>query len=53
MLHSTYKKLILQSKAYFTRNRMQTIYLSAIIFGVYNAPAAWYIYIATQIQILY
>ena len=32
---------------------MQTIYLSAIFFDVYDAPATWYIHIAAQIQILH
>ena len=53
MLYSTYKKLIFQSKTYLSRNRMQMIYLSAIILDLYGVPATWYIHIAAQIQILY
>ena len=53
MLCSTYKKLIFQTKAYLSRERMQTIYLSAIIFDVYDATATWYVHIAAQIHILY
>ena len=49
MLYSTYKKPIFQSKAYLSRNRIQTIYLSAIIFDIYDASTTWYIYIAAQI----
>ena len=52
-MYSAYKKLILQSKVYLSRNRMWTIYLSAIIFDIYDALATWYIHIAAQIQILY
>ena len=32
---------------------MQTIYLSAIVFDVYDVPATWYIHIAAHVQILY
>ena len=53
MLYSTYKKLIFQRKAYLSRNRMQMIYLSALIFDIYDATATWYVYTAAQIQILY
>ena len=49
MLYSTYKKLVFQSRAYLSRNRMQTIYLSAIIFDIYDASTTWYTYIAAQI----
>ena len=52
-IYSTYKKLIFQSKAYLSRNRMQMIYLSAIIFDIYDATATWYVHTTAQIQILY
>ena len=49
MLYSTYKKLVFQSRAYLSRNRMQTIYLSAIIFDVFDALATWYSHIAADL----